>query len=208
MTERKESTSGIVLAGFVGAMIAILGRLAVGILFPAEEPEIVTDTVVQPKDDSVEPSSKQFQSELTAQDLVEVLGLTIWKARVNDHPETQVTSMKLFSKQAGQVPEQHMSLSFDGPGTIRLSLKRVDGDRIAYSATFNADPATSEGVQQPSSAITGAFVDPIKTHTRGTSTGANIGLPGKIILEDSGRGSAPAEEDSEEDSQAIYLIVE
>ena len=144
---------------------------------------------------------------VTIEDLTALLGMTIWKSRVNDKGRDPVTSFKLFNKTKGEKPKEIGSVSnISGrTGVVLLSMESVPENKLKFRLHFRQDK-TAEGTSVGE--LGGVTIDnQIPFGKARVSDGAIIGFPGRNVLIQAS-GTNITDEEVTLDAEAVYVEVQ
>ena len=162
---------------------------------PAVQPDPIMARVVAPDRPTVE-----------VRDLLDVMDLTVWKARVNQDEHHRVEKMSLCVRKRGMAPMTvgTVALGSDepgspaSPGTVLIALQKLDGRQYKARLIYRGEQGERSArlvVEDPIPSD-GPVVSEI-------SSNADVGRTGVVVLVRSGAGSALDLTDSE--TAAIYL---
>jgi hypothetical protein len=166
---------------------------------PPQQPSAVPE--ITPVERPVASTDRTGQ-DVTAADVLDVLGIATWKDNVNGPGQAAVKHVALCVKSPGQEPRTLMELDIDNPGvpgTLLVFLK--DG----YGPEFEAG-MIYHGQHGRDSRLSAPLADPFTGSTGiSSNTGARIGSPGIVILMSS--TYAGGEDDIETDQSGIVIYL-
>lgn len=143
-------------------------------------------------------SNDQLTHSVTADELTILLGMQVWKTRVDD-----AKTLTFYSKKQGSGPKEILKLETHGEGVAMLSLRDLPNDQIEATLVFRAHPKFENDITSPS--MTAIFENPVSSVGSTTNLTARFGASKTTVLISGSNFSVHRNNVSDADSQAIYM---